>query len=50
MNAREELTKKLIDILAKKDATPEEKKAQAHIKSALLCDKELAYDKDVISK
>lgn len=42
-----ELTKKLIEILAKKDASPEEKKVQAIIKSALLSDNLLSFIKEV---
>ena len=38
---------KLIEILAKKDATPEEKKVQALIKSALLSENLFAFIKEV---
>lgn len=38
LDAEKELTFKLIEILTKKDATPEEKKVQALLKSALLSD------------
>ena len=47
MNAEKELTKKLIEILAKQDATPEEKKVQALIKSALLCENLFTFIKEV---
>ena len=36
MDINKELAKKLLDLLAKKDASPEEKKVQALIKSAIL--------------
>ena len=38
LDAEKKLTFKLIEILTKKDATPEEKKVQALLKSALLSD------------
>lgn len=41
------MTLKLIEILAKKDATPEEKKVQALIKSALLSENLFAFIKEV---
>lgn len=47
MDTEKELTKKLIEILAKKDATPEEKKTQALIKSALLCENLFTFIKEV---
>ena len=47
MDAEKELTKKLIDLLAKKDATPEEKKVQALIKSALLSENLFNFIKEV---
>lgn len=47
MDTEKELTKKLIEILAKKDATPEEKKVQALIKSALLSDNLFTFIKEV---
>ena len=47
MDAEIELIKKLIDILAKKDATPEEKKVQALIKSALLSENLFTFIKEV---
>lgn len=47
MDAEKELTKKLIDILAKQDATPEEKKVQALLKSALLSDNLSTFIKEV---
>lgn len=47
MDAEKEFTFKLIDILAKKDATPEEKKVQALIKSALLSDNLFSFIKEV---
>ena len=47
MNAEIDLTKKLIDILAKKDATPEEKRVQALLKSALLSDNLFTFIKEV---
>ena len=47
MDAEKELTKKLIDILAKKDAAPEEKRAQALLKSALLSDNLFTFIKEV---
>jgi hypothetical protein len=47
MDTEKELTKKLIDILAKKDATPEEKKVQALIKSALLSENLFSFIKEV---
>lgn len=47
MNAEKDLTKKLIDILAKKDATSEEKKVQALIKSALLSENLFTFIKEV---
>ena len=47
MDAEIELTKKLIEILAKQDATPEEKKVQALIKSALLSENLSAFIKEV---
>ena len=36
MDTDKEIAKKLLDLLAKKDASPEEKKVQALIKSAIL--------------
>lgn len=42
-----ELTKKLIDLLAKQNATPEEKKVQALIKMALLGDSLVSFVKEV---
>lgn len=42
-----ELTKKLIDLLVKQNATPEEKKVQALIKMALLGDSLLTFVKEV---
>ena len=47
MDAEIELTKKLIEILAKQDATPEEKKVQALIKTALLSDNLSTFIKEV---
>lgn len=47
MDAEKELTFKLIEILTKKDATPEEKKVQALIKSALLCENLFIFIKEV---
>ena len=47
MDVEKELTKKLIEILAKKDVTPEEKKVQALIKSALLSDNLSTFIKEV---
>lgn len=47
MDAEKELTKKLIEILAKQDATPEEKQVQALIKSALLSDNLFTFIKEV---
>lgn len=47
MDAEKELTKKLIEILAKKAATPEEKQVQALIKSALLSDNLSTFIKEV---
>lgn len=47
MDTEKELTLKLIEILAKKDATPEEKKVQALIKSALLSENLFAFIKEV---
>lgn len=47
MDTEKEFTKKLIEILAKKDATPEEKKVQALIKSALLSDNLFSFIKEV---
>lgn len=47
MDAEKELTKKLIEILAKQDATPEEKQVQALIKSALLSDNLSTFIKEV---
>lgn len=47
MDAKNELTKKLIDILAKKDATPEEKRVQALLKSALLGENLFTFIKEV---
>ena len=47
MDAERELIKKLIEILAKKDATPDEKKVQALIKSALLSDNLSTFIKEV---
>ena len=47
MDTEKELTKKLIEILAKKDATPEEKKVRALIKSALLSDNLFSFIKEV---
>ena len=46
-NAEKELTKTLIEILIKKDATPEEKKVQALFKSALLSENLLCFIKEV---
>ena len=47
MDTEKELTVKLIEVLAKKDATPEEKIVQALIKSALLSESLLVFIKDV---
>jgi hypothetical protein len=47
MDVEKELIKMLIEILAKKDATPEEKKVQALIKSALLSDNLFSFIKEV---
>ena len=47
MDAEKELTKKLIEILAKKDVTPEEKKVHVLIKSALLSDNLFTFIKEV---
>ena len=47
MDTEKELTKKLIEIIAKKDATPEEKQVQALIKSALLSDNLSTFIKEV---
>ena len=47
MNTEKELTLKLIEILAKKDATPEEKKVQALIKYALLSENLFTFIKEV---
>lgn len=47
MDSEKELTFKLIEILAKKDATPEEKKVQALIKSALLSENLFTFIKEV---
>ena len=47
MDTEKEFTLKLIEILAKKDATPEEKKVQALIKSALLSENLFAFIKEV---
>lgn len=47
MDAEIELTKKLIEILAKQDATPDEKKVQALLKSALLSDNLSTFIKEV---
>lgn len=47
MDTEKELTLKLIEILAKKDATPEEKKVQALIKAALLSENLFAFIKEV---
>lgn len=47
MDMEKELTLKLIEILAKKDATPEEKKVQALIKSALLSENLFTFIKEV---
>lgn len=47
MYSEKELTTKLIEILAKKDATSEEKKAQALLKSALLSDNIFTFIKEV---
>lgn len=43
MGEEKELTKSLIDILAKRSATPEEKKVQDLIKSALLSENLLTF-------
>ena len=47
MDVEKELTMKLIEILAKKAATPEEKQVQALIKSALLSDNLSTFIKEV---
>lgn len=47
MDAEKELTKKLIEILAKKDATLEEKKVQALLRSALLSENLFSFIKEV---
>lgn len=47
MNVEKELTKKLIEILAKKVASPEEKQVQALIKFALLSDNLSTFIKEV---
>lgn len=47
MDSEKELTTKLIEMLAKKDATPEEKKAQALLKSALLSQDLFTFIKEV---
>ena len=47
MDTEKELTKKLIEILAKKDATPEEKKVRALIKSALLSENLFTFINEV---
>ena len=47
MDTEKELTNKLIEILVKKDATPEEKKVQALIKSALLSENIFCFIKEV---
>ena len=47
MDAEKELTKKLMEILAKKDVTPEEKQVQALIESALLSENLSAFIKEV---
>ncbi len=47
MGEEKELTKNLIDILAKRNATPEEKKVQALIKSALLSENLFTFIKEV---
>lgn len=47
MDTEKELTKKLIEILAKKDATPDEKKVRALIKSALLGENLFSFIKEV---
>lgn len=47
MDVEKELTRKLIEILAKKAATPEEKQVQALIKSALLSDNLSTFIKEV---
>jgi len=47
MDVEKELTMKLIEILAKKAAAPEEKQVQALIKSALLSDNLSTFIKEV---
>lgn len=47
MDVQKELTKKLIEILSKRDASPEEKTVQALIKSALLCENLFTFIKEV---
>ena len=47
MDAENELTKKLVEILAKKDVTLEEKRVQALLKSALLSDYLFTFIKEV---
>lgn len=46
MGAEQGLIEKLIELLAKKDTTPEEKKVQALIKAALLSDNLIAFIKE----
>ena len=43
MNKETELALKMIDILSKQNATPEEKKIQALIKTALFSDSLMSY-------
>lgn len=47
MDVEKKLATRIIEILAKKDATPEEKKVQALIKSALLSDNLFTFIKEV---
>lgn len=47
MDTEKDLTNKLIEILAKKDANPEEKKVQALLKSALLSKSLFTFIKEV---
>ena len=47
MDINKELAKKLLDLLAKKDASQEEKKVQALIKSAILSDNLSAFINEV---
>lgn len=46
MDSEQGLTEKLIELLAKQDATPEEKKVQAMIKAALLSENLIAFIKE----